>query len=187
MRCFLAVQVPEEAKEKISELIPSLQGGAFKIVPQQNMHLTMKFLSELDDALLEKVKQAVAPAAARHSPFQATLQGVGAFPSENYIKVLWVGITPKADYVSLQKEIDLSLKPIGFRPERDYRPHLTIARVREVSDKPKLQQFISSHKTSPFGPVQVSSVSLMQSQLGKGAPVYSELEIFKLGGESNEN
>lgn len=182
MRTFLAVPIPEEVRAKVSELIPNLQGGNFKIVKPENYHLTLKFLGEKTDPEINQIKEVLTPIT---NKFQATLSGLGAFPSPNYVKVIWAGLGDgKENYIGLQKEVDSLLSKLpqqNIRPERDYTPHLTVARVKMVSDKAAVQAFLSTKFSSP--PFQIDKIQLMKSELAPGGPVYTELFSIQLPGD----
>jgi len=171
MRTFLAVPIPDPIREAVSQLVPKLQGGNFKIVKPENYHLTLKFLGEKTDEEVNQIKSILKPTTPK---FQATLSNLGAFPSPQYIKVLWVGLGEgKQNYIDLSKETDQQLSQLNIRKERDYTPHLTIARVRTVSDKEALQTFLQT----PFqsDPFQINTIDMMKSELTPTGPIYTKL------------
>lgn len=182
MRTFLAVPIPEEVRKAASALINNLQGGNFKIVKPENYHLTLKFLGERTDEEVNAIKEALTPTT---NAFTAALSGLGAFPSLQHIKVIWVGLGQgKQEYINLFKEADTQLtqtpqlKSLNIRPERDYTPHLTIARVRTVSDKEALQKFLSAPFISE--PFQITEIHMMKSELAPEGPTYTKLFTLPL-------
>lgn len=171
MRTFLAVPVPEEVREQVSQLISKLQGGNFKIVKPENYHLTLKFLGEKSDEEINQIKSILKPTTQK---FNATLSGLGAFPSKDYIKVLWIGLGEgKEEYIQLNQEVDSILSQLNIRKEQDYTPHLTIARVKNVTDKETLQNFLKAPIQSE--PFEINSIDMMKSELTPQSPVYTLL------------
>ena len=171
MRAFLAVPVPKSAKGAVSALIPALAGGSLKIVRPENYHLTLKFLGEKGDGEINQIKEALTY---QTKKFTAALSGLGAFPSPQHIRVIWAGIGEgKEQYIRLQKETDTLLAPLQIRQERDYVPHLTIARVKTITDKQALQNFLQTRLTSPQ--FQIDSIHMMMSELTPQGPIYTKL------------
>lgn len=172
MRCFLAVPISEEVRDRIVELQHSLPGG-LKLVEPENLHLTCKFLGDVSEEKVQDIKKALA----LEGPFGLTLKGIGVFPNPNYVRVIWVGAEDPEKYVELQKTIDEQLHEIGSKKERDYVPHLTLARVRRKLDE---LDFLEKNRDTVFGTVQVDHVDLMESRLGPGGPTYTKLTEFRL-------
>ena len=179
MRTFLAVPIPEEVRTEVSKLIPKLSGGNFKIVRPENYHLTLKFLGEKSDEEINQIKEAIKPTTKK---FQAALAGLGAFPPSQYIKVIWAGLGEgRENYVQLQKEVDQllsQLTQLNIRPEKDYTPHLTIARVKAVSDREAMQKFLATPLSSD--PFQISQIDMMKSELTPEGPIYTRLFAIPL-------
>ncbi|MFH1787063.1 MAG: RNA 2',3'-cyclic phosphodiesterase [archaeon] len=180
MRAFIAVPISDESKERIAALIPKLAGGNFNIVYKENFHLTLKFLGEIDDRQLESVKSVLSGFSKNEKRFEAELQSVGVFPNPSYIKVIWVGLSPDKEYAAFAKRLDERLSSISFKKEKSYIPHMTFARVKSVSEKDKLREFIDAHANDTFGRASVDRVILMKSELQPGGPVYTELASYPL-------
>jgi len=124
---------------------------------------------------VEKIKEALREVG--FAPFSASVSGIGVFPSENYIRVVWVGLESHDAITQLQKDVDDSMKAIGFGPERDFTPHLTLCRVRNVKDR---EAFLKSVKAIEVEKREfmVSSFKLMKSTLTPQGPVYEVEEEF---------
>ena len=179
VRCFLAAKIGEPIVAQVSALIPQLGGASLKLVNPENYHFTLKFLGERSQEEISTLSTLLPQALKAHTLFQATAAGVGAFPSPDHIKVIWVGMSEgKEQYIQLQKAIENSLANLNIKKEREYIPHLTIARVKEVFDKGKLQQFLQANSSTNFGRFQVDSISLMKSELTPEGPLYSDLKTF---------
>jgi 2'-5' RNA ligase len=164
IRMFVSVELPLQLKEKIAALADELPEDAIKPVKAQNMHLTLKFIGEIPFAKLAEIEQKLR--AVEFSAFTLSLKGAGVFPSEDYIRVVWVGAENER-LNNLAKKVIEALSGIGKKDERGFSAHLTIARVRKKIDA---LGFLEKHKDEEFGSFEVTSFNLMQSVLEYGKP-----------------
>jgi 2'-5' RNA ligase len=140
IRTFIAVELPEPFKQTLAQLQEKIGAGSrapVKWVAPGSIHLTLKFLGNIDESLAGKVTEAIEAAAGGVHPFRIQLKDLGAFPNLNRVNIIWVGLAGDIDGLkALQRRIDESLKPLGFKPEnRPFTPHLTLARVRDRATK----------------------------------------------------
>lgn len=171
MRLFIAISPPDEIKDKIANLTDSLSSGepGLKRVSKENCHLTLKFLGEVGEKKAERVEATISKIKAEK--FKITLEGTGAFPSETYVKVVWVGVKEGREaLIDLQKEIDEELSKIGFRKEKYFKPHLTLARVKFLKDK--LGSLERLKKADFVGEFTAESIELVESTLTPKGPIY---------------
>jgi 2'-5' RNA ligase len=173
MRLFVAVQVPKELREKIAGLGREIEGDGIIPVKQQNMHITLKFIGEVQEKQLEDIKERLSKI--KFGGFRCAIKGVGVFPSENYIRVVWAGIESGGALESLAKEVISGLK--GHGDDDRFTAHLTIARVKKKTD---LGEFLEKHKEEDFGSFEVTHFELIESRLGgpKG-PEYHTVAGFE--------
>ena len=151
--------------------------GDYKFVKPWNIHLTMKFLGEISPgkvgdivASLEKV---------RVKPFEASIKGLGVFPSRSNPKVLWAGVDAGcAAFLELHSKVDDSLLPFGFERDDRFTCHYTIARIKHMRDKKGFNDVLDEYSSRLFGSFTVSGMSLMESVLGRQGPAYSEVRRF---------
>ena len=129
MRLFIAIEIPEEIKDYLCGIQQEIVDSKNKIrlVNKGNMHLTLKFLGEVQTDKVEVLNKNLKEIPFK--PFSVVLDAIGVFPSENYIRVVWVGLKPEEPVLELQKNIDEALKKL-FKKEKNFKPHLTIARVK---------------------------------------------------------
>ncbi|MFH1682566.1 MAG: RNA 2',3'-cyclic phosphodiesterase [Candidatus Woesearchaeota archaeon] len=179
-RIFLGIPVNAEIKEKVTEIQQELQQieGGWKIVQPNNLHLTLKFLGEVKEEKIEKIKEKIA-SLNLGKPFQVKVKTIGVFPNEDYITVIWFGLEDKEQIFYLHKQIDFALSKL-FPIEKDFLAHVTLARVKFIKDKPKFKQFLIKHKNIDLGEMTINKVILYESKLEKEGPVYSILEEFEL-------
>ena len=133
MRSFIAIDCDENLKKNISLLLNQLDNGTGNVrwIQKQGMHLTLKFLGEIEDRQLEAIEQEIKNSLRAFRPFDLNLRGTGIFPPSRFPRVLWVGVEENEAIHSLQRAIERSLVKLGFPKEkRRYRPHLTLGRVK---------------------------------------------------------
>ncbi len=183
MRLFIAAEIPEDVKHEAAALRDRMgHMPGIKWVEKVNMHLTLKFLGEVEDRAAAGVRQALRSVSFR--PFEARAAGFGAFPSGSRPRVVWVGLEPADRISSLHGSIDAALLPLGFPPDDRFSPHMTIGRIRDPGDAGDLAGKIRELKQSAVQlgkPFQVAGFVLKRSTLTPGGPVYEDLEAFVAG------
>jgi len=189
IRSFIAIELPEEAKEGLARLRKELERDEHKFVKWVNpggIHLTLKFLGNIPSKRVTEITEAIKEAAQGISPFHLEISGLGAFPSIRQARVLWVGIGGEVDKLSrLQKNIDSALAALGFaKEERPFVPHLTLARIREGASPPERRSFGELVGSTTFEDkyhVEVEAIRLMRSQLTPAGAIYTCLSAVGLG------
>ncbi len=139
MRCFVAIDL--DNKDYFREIQNKIDCDNAKIKPVSSFHLTLKFLGEVEESNIKKIKDILEKI--EFEPFLIKTTNIGVFPNLNYIRVVWVGLEPEDKINALQKRIDEGLKDI-FGAEKNFKPHLTLARVKFV----KLSNVPEGHKKS---------------------------------------
>ena len=171
MRAFIAIEVPfnrgiEEVQREIK--------GKVKKVERENMHITLKFLGEVDERTIERVKEVVEEC--KEERFSFTLKGIGFFPNDRYVRVIWIGVENYEPIERMARCIDEKLAKMGFKREKSYVPHLTIARAKGPVDTKALGKF----STVNFGTVDVKEVKIKKSTLTPQGPIYEDIAIIQL-------
>lgn len=172
MRLFIAIGF-DELKDYFIELQKLLPANA-RLSLTKTFHLTLKFLGEVQPDKAEKVANILKNIKFKH--FSVHLDSIGIFPTENYIRVVWVGLKPEGKIVELQKQIDESLKQL-FKKEKDFKAHITIARVKYPEDK---KSFVGEIKKINVEnkKILVKNFRLVKSTLSGEGPVYEDLGVF---------
>jgi len=181
MRAFIAIELPKGIKEEIRRFQKEIS-NLFIAKWIASFHLTFKFLGEIDENQSEKIKTILKDICSKNKSFKISIKGVGAFPSEEYIRVLWLGIE-NGDKGSreLQKQIEKGLNSIGFaKEEREYKNHVTIGRIKKITDKTKLKELFEKYKNKEFGEFEADSIKLIKSTLTPDGPIYEVLNEFNL-------
>lgn len=179
VRSFIAILLDDPVRAAVAAEVERLKPLAHSVswVAPQNLHLSLKFLGEVEVAALEAAKEALAEAASEAEPFTLTFHGLGAFPGLARPRVIWVGVAQGArECQAIQARVEAALAQRGMPKEaRPYTPHLTIARVRAPRGLAGLQQAIARDARREFGQVGVTSISLMRSELHPEGARYTEL------------
>lgn len=170
LRCFIAVSVPEELKQKIHEIQNKLNPEGIKLIAHENLHITLKFLGDVQSKDLSKVERVLREIS--FTAFNIHLHRFGVFPDEKYIRVIWVGCDSKELNI-LGEKINNALT--GMFNKEDFTAHLTIARVKKKID---FHDFLEQHKNDDFGVFVCTGFELKQSMLGKEGPTYSTIAKF---------
>ena len=176
MRLFIAIDLPEEAKENIEKLKSGLKGiKGVKPVDKANIHLTLKFLGERTDNSADEIVRALSQI--KFKPFKISISKTGVFPSEDRIQVLWVDAMPAEPMFELKKQIDEAL-PM-FKDDHPFKNHITFARIKYIandSDKNKLLDILKN----PVAKTEfiVNKFRLYKSDLTPKGPIYDVVEEF---------
>ncbi len=171
MRIFVEVPLPEELKEKIGKLGKEVEQEGIRLVKPQNMHATLKFLGEIPEKKLTDIEQKLRQI--KFSSFRCSIKGVGVFPSESYIRVIWVGVESNGQLEKLAEEVMGALQ--GYGKDDRFSAHITIARVKKKVDTSK---FLEEHKNEDLGEFEVKGFNLMESVLSREGPSYSVVASF---------
>ena len=183
VRAFIGIDIDEAVRHKLVAAQEQLQatGAQLKLVEPPNIHVTMKFLGEVPEDKIGAIVEALKRAAAGTGQFDIRVKGIGVFPNLRYIRVVWAGVAEGRDEViGLYQKIDREVQPLGFRPERDFVPHMTVARVKTPKQKERLAAFVKEMNDAEFGVTRAQAVELKQSTLTPKGPIYSTLARIEL-------
>lgn len=179
-RCFICIDLPREIIKEVERVQAELKKKNLfhgKFVEGENLHLTLKFLGEIEEKKVEEVKTKLKEI--KFSGFQAYLGELGVFSSD-YIRIIWAHVLGKK-VEELQALVDEKLKGL-FPKEERFMSHLTIARVKNVKDKKLLLEALKTVRTQNLG-FSIKEFYLMKSELKPEGPEYSVIEKFELGEE----
>jgi 2'-5' RNA ligase len=178
MRLFVAVELPKEVQEYLAELQNQFKGfGRLNLVKPEKIHLTLKFLGEVEESKIDNVKKELSQIKFRKT--NAELSKLGVFPNENYVRVLWAGLKENKELQELAKAVSERLQNVR-KDDYEFKSHLTIARVKHLKDK---QGFLKQLKSVEIKPLKfkVDNFKLIKSTLTEQGPIYEVLEEFKSG------
>jgi len=189
LRAFIAVEIPPEIQNAIyretADLRRALSPSLIRWVPQENLHLTLKFLGDISPSNVDILSQMLTAEAALFPCFSMQMSGLGSFPSPRRPRVIWIGIQAPAVLASLQYGIESASARLGYASEeRHFSPHLTIGRVKQnVSgvEQQKVRQALEATHVGDLGTAQVEAVYLYKSDLKPTGSVYTRLYSAPLG------
>ena len=182
MRLFVSVDVDSLANRIEDVQSPLLGLDGLKPIDPTVAHATVKFLGEGDhdlNALEDAIRRAVDEADV--GSFEATLEGVGAFPSSEYIRVVWLGFGAGTEQLqSLHQFVEAETTAIGYDEERhEFTPHVTLARMENAASKAAVKRFLDEADPE-IGPFRVEELRLKESVLASDGPTYHTVETFEL-------
>jgi RNA 2',3'-cyclic 3'-phosphodiesterase len=186
MRVFVAVDIDETIQSALAELQNNiradahLEKGEATWVKPNLMHLTIKFLGEIEDERTQEVCATVEQVAASHKAFDVDIANVGTFGRP--AKVLWVGIGENSPEMSgMQKDMEEAFAKAGWpKEERGFSGHLTLCRIKSFKAAKKLPQTASHYANVPLGRQKIDAICVYKSQLTPDGPVYTLLHKSKL-------
>ena len=180
-RLFIAIKIipDQDFLDQFRQLKTALSNEKIKWVEEHNIHVTLKFLGNTETNKIAEIERVMT--SIRLSAFSFRLKHLGIFGSKYDPRVVWTGIEPYAELVLLMKTVHDALRNIGFEPDRQNMvPHLTLGRVKEISDKHRFQKIIDRFGGIESVEMPVSRFILYESILKKEGPVYIPLKVFEL-------
>jgi RNA 2',3'-cyclic 3'-phosphodiesterase len=182
-RLFIAIKIdPDNAfLEQLRQLKIHFRHEKIKWVEDHNIHVTLKFLGDTEEERIPEIVGAIKQVAEQHPVFTIQLQKLGVFGSRYDPRVIWAGIEPYTELVSLMQRVHSSLVPAGFEPDRqNLIPHLTLGRIKELKDKVVFQRTMDQFRNISSAKMVVTNFILYESILKKEGPVYTEIDQFGL-------
>lgn len=183
-RLFVSVDLPAAVAAEVAAIQAPFRGlsGVRPTDPEQS-HVTLKFLGDVGERRLEMVTAELRAAveAAGVTAFEASIDGIGVFPSFEYIRVVWLGVGEGArPMTALHDALEEGFVAKGFEPEdHDFTPHVTIARVDHAGSKTRIRELV--RETDPqVGSFPIEEVRLKESTLTDDGPVYETVEAIPL-------
>lgn len=180
MRLFTAVTLPQEILLRLERLIHVLRPEALvKWSPLDNLHITTKFIGEWPDVRLEELDSCLRELTARRS-FEVEISELGWFPNERSPRVLWAGVRGGDSLKQLGRDTEEGLAAIGVkRDEREYSPHLTLARLKSPVPLRGLKQRVQELQPAAIGSFTASEFTLFRSDPGSNASLYRALGQYR--------
>ena len=172
-RAFVAIRVPAELGKLNDAMRPLWPAQAGSWVRPENLHLTLRFLGAAEDAQVTALREGLTAVASRHEAFTATVERSGCFPNRRRPKVIGAGVADMEGRLgALQWDVEEVVCAAGWEPEeRDFRPHVTLGRVRAGVRPPRGKW----SGELPQLQVPVEAVELIESILKPTGAVYRTL------------
>ncbi|MBN1974371.1 MAG: RNA 2',3'-cyclic phosphodiesterase [Sedimentisphaerales bacterium] len=187
MRVFIAIEIDKVIKDDLADLQREILGktdlhkGDAKWVDPEDMHLTLKFLGEINDAQLVNVCNITKEVTTKYKCFDIEIAGVGSFGGQS-ARVLWVGAgQDNENLLKLQEDLETQLAFAGWPEEnRKFEGHLTLCRIKNFNAGIKLAQLAKEYEKYSLDVVPVEAVCIFQSELTPKGPVYTLLGKYNL-------
>lgn len=188
IRSFVAIELSSEVRTRAGQLVTQLaESGAHATwVAPQNMHLTLKFLGEVDTRDLPEICDALTESVTPFAPFEFQSRGAGGFPHADRARTVWLGVgRGQEQLVSLHEAIEKGFSKLGFRREqRRFQPHLTLGRVRSTEGgTQRLAELLQQSQEFEAGVTSVDAVVVFSSELERSGPVYEPICVAELAGK----
>ena len=180
-RGFIALEIHATPQILAFEKEIEKTGADVKLVEPENIHITLKFLGDTQENIIDDIERIMKESVQDIKPFSITLRGTGVFPNNNYVKIVWIGITDNGSIATIAQRIEEKLTPLGFKREhRGFSPHLTIGRVKTARNKDPLLKTVGNHTSEEFAVQEVHSITLKKSELTPKGPIYTTLREVRL-------
>jgi len=179
IRAFAAISIPESILDGIEQTTARLRklGLDAKYTKRSAIHLTLKFIGNIEEVLVEDISDALERSTRPGMRFSLVVKGVGVFPDFRKPRIIWAGIEAQPLLTDLQRRVDSNLALLGFEPEkRVFSPHLTLARLKAARNVADLRRFVEEEgEDLSFGCFQVDEIHLYQSLLRPEGAEYRRL------------
>lgn len=189
VRSFICIELPDEVKSEIAQFQARFKGEPASVswTKPENVHLTLKFLGDVEEERLAEVHRILVEVAACFSPFELAASGCGVFPSERNPRVLWIGVREDEGHLQrLARAVEDAMAGLGFaREDRPFQAHLTIGRVRTAAGARELARKLIAQSFSSR-PFRADRITLMRSDLRPSGAIYTPLHIIPLSRRSGD-
>jgi RNA 2',3'-cyclic 3'-phosphodiesterase len=185
VRLFVALEIPRAVRDNLAALINKLRAAdaspsknKARWVRPENLHVTLKFIGNVDAGNLDAIRAALAEVCSG-SAVELHFRGLGFFPNERRPHVLWAGIEASPNLATLAAEIDARLEKLGIPSEtREYSPHLTLARFDPPGISEKLRAAVQENAAREFGAARSGEFHLFESKTRPTGAEYTRLSSF---------
>ncbi len=186
LRTFVAIEIPQEVRHRSTQMVHAMAQATDSVrwVDTDNLHVTLKFLGDVEDRDIYSVCRAASNSVVSLEPFSVSCRGIDAFPSRGRPKTVWLGIDDdELKLTNLFARLDVELSNIGYpREPRKYIPHLTLGRIqhgrRNLGDLVAIMESLAERSA---GNLPVESLTVFTSELHRSGPVYTVVGRAPLG------
>ena len=191
IRAFIAVELPSQTRDMIAGVarhLASRVDGGVRWSKPESLHLTLRFLGNIDVESVPAVSDVVSRCAAGARPFEVELGRIGGFERLRAMRVIWMSVAGElGPLTELQRAVEGELELLGFaRERRAFRPHVTLGRVRDGAPVPQrraVAEALARAAVEEGAMLPVERIALIRSVLTPGGSEYTRLRSARLGGE----
>jgi len=185
MRLFVALEIPGAVRDNLATLIDELRAAdassarnKARWVRPENLHVTLKFIGNVDASKLDAIRAALAEVRSESS-VELRFRGLGFFPNDRRPRVFWAGIEASPNLAPLANEIDARMEKLGISGEtREFAPHLTLARFDPPGIFEALRAAAQKNSAREFGPLHTGEFHLIESKTRSTGAEYTRLSSF---------
>jgi RNA 2',3'-cyclic 3'-phosphodiesterase len=193
IRSFIAIEYPPAIKQAILAVISQgktkIHPGLVRWIPENNLHITLKFLGEVEESKLADLKNLITESCHNFPSFPISIEGSGVFPNPSRPRILWIGSGECPEVIDLVQRLEQLASRIGVQPqEKPFTPHLTIGRVAKDLSDSELRMIGEAYCKIPvgkLGEMVVDHITLFRSDLDPHGAKYSIQAVFPLKVQSN--
>ncbi len=182
MRAFIAVDLPESIRDALAQAQALFRPSASdaRWVRLEGIHLTLKFLGEVQPGMDVKVEEGLRSVArGGFGPIRIEIKGFGFFPDAKRPRVFWAGVEAAPALAELAANVEAAMESLGLpREGRPFRPHLTLARFKEPRAQPALEKALERREESNLGAFEAREFFLFESRLSPGGAEYRKVARF---------
>ncbi|MCM8820603.1 MAG: RNA 2',3'-cyclic phosphodiesterase [Candidatus Omnitrophica bacterium] len=179
MRLFIGIRIPDEIKRKIEETVVSdlrKKIREARIVPSENLHLTLKFIGETSEDNIPFIEKVISSAVENFLPIKAVVNSVGVFPDEKSARVFWIGMDSQGALKKLNNIIETGFEKAGIsKKEGRFKEHITIARFKSIPKLSSMGEILGRYKDEVFGVMDIIEVELIKSDLKSSGAMYTTI------------
>jgi len=189
IRAFIAVPLSEEVLNGLQAGQDAIRDSGVKAsFPEiSSVHLTLKFLGDIEPGQVSMVSAALKDRIYRFDPFVLNITGLGVFPNLSRPRIAWAGVMPDDRLQTLHGMVESAMREIGFEAERrKFSPHITLARIKSVRDGDSLGEMLKRMRNFEMGTTPVRSLRLYQSILKPEGAVHKVLAEVNCGNQENK-
>ena len=182
-RTLIAIKIEPGNRllQAYTKLQNELKNEKIKWVDRDNFHVTLFFLGDTDEEKISQVRLSLAGLAPAFEAFDINLYGMGVFKNMQKPRVLWAGIQDFEPLQRIKQSVDQKMSQLGYTPDkREFRPHLTLARIKWIEDKNKLEHLLLEYEQQQWQKTRISELIYYESTLKQSGPVYTPIEKFSL-------
>lgn len=182
-RTFVAIKMPisKQTAEFIQDIKFALKDERIKWVENWNIHITLFFIGDTYENIIDEIGIKITDKLGKIKSFNLSCKGVGVFKNVYNPKVLWFGIRQSENLTNLKLAVDKVMSSFGFTiEERDFKPHLTIGRVKFIRNKDKFKNALEKYKEVEIQNFSINEVIFYESKLTPKGPVYEVLKKIPL-------
>lgn len=188
MRVFSGIRITSSITENLKELLFALQEykDKIKIVPSENLHITLKFLGNITSDMYLQFSKILRSLISDFSPFTVEIKGIGFFPNIKRARVIWAGTQEGISLEKLYRAAENAAQKINIPPEKFFHGHITVGRIKTTLNPDVLNTLEKNFQNRIWGKMIVDRLTIFESVLHPDGPKYKELGNIILGGIKNE-